>query len=285
MQAYVRSLVDPFDTTIVQPKLLDGKGNRTAGLRFRVTGDITCDPAAPTYIALFPAMGNSFAYKSASEVTTVPVAYINHVETATAQAAVSQLRIVNAGIKLSLMNSSHENEGYWEAARFPISQISFAAPNDAQAGGTGTATTTAVFKNRIMVLETMLTTLGSNLSQNATFQTGKLRDLHRYLFKLNSNDDDHEFRAAPLSPSTLGATATIVEACLDRAYDVVIIKVHGRVDATSPSVLHYDVVSGQEVIYGETTVANRIMGVNTRIPNIETIIQKTNYKLPAIRIV
>lgn len=266
-QHYVRSLVDPFNLTISQPKLLDGRVDRTAGLRFRTTGDITCKTNGPTYIALFAGCANVISWVSA-DTPQVPEGFVNHIGTTADTEVIDSLRIVSTALRLSLVNSSHENEGYWEAARIPHKNTDFIQPTTAVTpGGTATA-------NRLMVDPTKLAAYAEKLSQYATFQSGKLRDLHRHQFKLNSWDIDHDFMQFSNPTNSPGSGR----------FDTIIIKIHGRVDATSPSVIHYDSVSNQEVVYNEGTVAARLMTRNVAIDGFDQILQKTNYTLPSVKI-
>lgn len=270
MNTYIRSLADPFDATIAQPKILDGRVDRTAGLRFRITGDFTCKTSAPSYVVLFPGFQNVIAWRGL-DVEEVPIEFPNHIPDGTAAGGLDGIRIVSAALKLSLLNSSHENEGYWEAARFPLKEIF------ASAATTITTPAGSLTKNRLNPTTGTIEALAGTLASNPTFQTGKLRDLHRFQFKVNSMDTDHEFVNTEASSFT-------VSNMLDRRFDMVVIKIHGRVDATSPSVLHYDCVCNQEVVYNEATVAARIMGRSPAIPNMDHVLQKANYKYAAIRI-
>ncbi|AXH77452.1 MAG: capsid protein [Bacilladnavirus sp.] len=272
MNTYIRSLADPFDGTIVQPKLLDGRVSRTAGIRFRTTGDVICNSGTPSYIILFPGFQNNVAWLM-SDVEKVPVEYPNHIPLSGGAEAsgIDGVRLVSVGLRLSLINSSHENEGYWEAGRFQFKDLFQSVPsaNADPAGGPS--------RNRLIPVAGQLESWGTSLAQNQSFQTGKLRDIHRFQFKLNSTNSEHEFVPSEM----LAGTPTNY---VDKNWDCVVLKIHGRVDATSPTVLHYDVCSNQEVVYNQNTVAARIMGPNTPISSLPTILLRTNYKYAAIRL-
>jgi len=261
---YIQSLIDPFDNQFQQPKLYDGAQQRSSGLRFRNTGNITLDAAGGTnYLVLLPGFSNGLCWKlpdTAGLVYLTTARYPTHVDDSSDRANISRLRLVSAGLQLSLLNSSDENEGYWEAVRIPI-QIAdiFQDPFGDYASVPNIA-------------------FGINdMANHHTFQTGKLRDIHRFQFKLNSTSPFHPFKTVPVVADEGVST-------FDDAFDMVVIKVVGRVDAVTPSTLKYDVVSNQEVVYTENTSLSRLMTKNMTIPDIEMLHEATRYILPAIQI-
>lgn len=258
MNTYVTSLVDPFDSEILQPKLLDGRANRSAGIRMRSTGEISCDPAAPTYIALIPGLSNAICWKTAPSTVMTPTAFAGHVATAADRAFVKQARVVSAGLRLSLVNSALENEGYWEAARINIQDADFTVD-----------TTTGV-------LNLPMLTTGIDLANHQTYQTGKMRDLHRFQFKLNSQETQHVY-------SSVSGTPTAA-AFADSTFDIIVIKVKGRVGASTPSVIMFDCISNQEVVYVENTALSRLMSRSSKLPRFDDILDRTAYPLPAVQV-
>ena len=68
----------------------------------------------------------------------------------------------------------------------------------------------------------------------------------------------------------------------DATWDAIIIKLHGRNDATSPSIIFYDVVSLQEVVYQEDTAIARLMTESTRMNRFEGVLEATKFNRPAI---
>jgi hypothetical protein len=255
MNDYKNSLIDPFDPIILQPKLLDGRVSRSAGIRLRSTGEISCDVAGSTYIALIPGLSNAICWKTAPAVETTPPAFHGHVGTPSDREFVKQARIVSVALRLSLLNNTLENEGYWEAARIPVEDTDFTIDPV-----TGLLTLSAL-------------TTGFDLANHQTYQTGKIRDLFRYQFKLNSQNSQHPF--GPISPVT-------DENYADSTFDVIIIKVKGRTTVGSASVLMYDVVSNQEIIYSENTALSRLMTKNDKMHRFEDIMLASHYPLPAM---
>lgn len=257
MDNYITSLIDPFNTTILQPKLLDGRIPRTAGIRLRATGEIACNPSGVTYIALIPGLSNCICWKTSPSTVETPTAFGGHVENTTNRAFVKQIRLVSSALRLTLVNSALENEGYWEAARIPVSDSDFTID-----------TTTGV-------LNLPLLTSGIELANHQTFQTGKCRDLHRLQFKLNTMETNHVY-------GPIAATPTVA-AFSDATFDMIVIKIHGRNVSASPTVLMYDCVSNQEVVYVENTALARLMSRSPKINNFGAILERTSYPLPAIQ--
>lgn len=261
MQAYTKSLLDPFDKTINQPKLLDGKVARSSGIRLRATGEITCAGTGTTYVSLFPGASNIIAWQVDDVLgPTTPSPFSGHLDTVADRANVKSVRTVGSALRLSLVNSADQNEGYWEAARIPTCHQDFTFEGTSNAvsiamGGSGNV----------------------DLSNYATYQTGKLRDIHRFQFKLNAIDNDIKFSRCNTEPPT-------VEGVVSEQWDTIIIKIHGRVEAGAPSQLMYDCISAQEVIYKENTALARLMTTTAYVPQTKSLLTRTRFNAPGIQI-
>jgi len=261
MAAYTKSLLDPFDKTINQPKLLDGKVARSSGIRLRATGEITCAGVGTTYVALFPGVSNVIAWQVDELLgPSTPQPFAGHLDTPTDRTNVKSVRTVGAALRLSLVNSADQNEGYWEAARIPTNHLDFTFEGLTSAvsmpmGGTGNV----------------------DLSNYSTYLTGKLRDIHRYQFKLNAIDNDIKFSRLVVEPPT-------VESLVSDQWDTIIIKIHGRVEAGAPSQLMYDCISAQEVIYKENTALARLMTSTAYVEATKSLLTRTRFNAPGIQI-
>jgi hypothetical protein len=263
LQAYTKSLLDPFDKGMSQPKLLDGKVSRSSGIRLRATGEITCNSTGSTYIALIPGISNVLCWRIDNdplvpEVTPTP--FQGHLDTAIDRANVKGVRSVGTALRLSLVNSADQNEGYWEAARIPTSALDFIFT-------AGTPTSTSLYM-----------TLGAlDLSNYQTYLTGKLRDIHRYQFKLNAIDNDINFSRLVTEPPQ-------VDQFVSEQWDTIIIKVHGRVELGAPSMIMYDCISCQEVIYKENTALARLMTTSPYVPQTKSLLTRTRFNPPGVQI-
>jgi ribosomal protein L35 len=265
-QDYLKSLIDPFNTGISNLKLRDGKTQRSAGVRFRSTGEIKCDHAETTVIVLFPGHSNGLCWRTnATFGTNTGTAGIytnslfnNHVNTTTDRTNIKQLRIVSSGLKLNLVNNEEQNDGYWEAARIPIDPVEFTC--DATTG---------------RCIPTFLTGSGFDidLSNHTTYQSGRNKDLHKYLFKNNYHTVDHPFSYV---------TASTPEIMIDQAFDMVVIKIRGRSDSVNQTKLMFELVSNQEIVYNENTALARLMSPSPAMQNHETFFQNTNFALPSV---
>lgn len=269
LQTYTKALLDPFDKTMAQPKLLDGKVARSSGIRLRATGEITCNGAGSTYIALFPGASNVLCWRvdndpAVPEVTPTP--FQGHLDSETDRANVKQTRTVGTALRLSLVNSADQNEGYWEAARVPTCALDFQFTEPDPMGNPGVTNSAAYM------------TMGNiDLSNHQTYLTGKLRDIHRYQFKLNAIDNDIDFLRCAQEPPT-------AKDFVSEQWDTIIIKIHGRVEVGAPSMLMYDCISAQEVIYKENTALARLMTQSPYVPQTKSLLTRTRFNPPAVQV-
>lgn len=249
-QDYIISLLDPFDITIRQPKIDDGRASVSAGIRLRTTGTVTVDDSNRVMMLyFFPGIANTINWQEDVGGIAGPVVFPDHVA-ADGLSVVNALRhrVVSTGLRLELMNATLENDGYWEAARMPVtvSDFTYASGN------------------------WRFTGLGSpalvSLANHPTYQTGKLRDLYRYQFKLNPENVDVEFSTGMVKPE----------------FDMIVIKINGR--SAGNTQLMYNTVSNQELIYREGTALSRLQTRNNIDPNIGQVLNKTRYQLPAVTI-
>lgn len=269
LQTYTKSLLDPFDKAMSQPKLLDGKVARSSGIRLRATGEITCNSSGSTYVALIPGMSNVLCWRVDSdpaipEVTPVP--FQGHLDSTNDRDNVKATRIVGTALRLSLVNSADQNEGYWEAARVPTSALDFSFTEPDPVGAPGVTNTA-----------TYLTMGNLDLSNYQTYLTGKLRDIHRYQFKLNAIDNDINFSRILTEPPA-------VDQFVSEQWDTIIIKIHGRVEVGAPSMIMYDCISAQEVIYKENTALARLMTTSPYVPQTKSLLTRTRFNPPGVQI-
>lgn len=253
---YLSILVNPFSTSTMAPKLLDGKISRSSGIRLRSTGELTCYTSGPTMIALIPGLSNSICWNLDGATVVAPNAFSGHVGTSTDRALVQKARLVSVGLRLTLINNADQNDGYWEAARIPISASDFAI--DAT---TGKATFGFIADET------------KNLSQYQTYQSGKIRDLHRIQFDLASQDTEHDYN---------NIVASAGSEMIDTKFDVVVIKINGRTGVgVDPTKLMYDTISNQEVVYKEDTALARLMTKTRRSTAYNAMLNRQVKELPA----
>lgn len=268
LQTYVRSLADPFDTTVSNPKLLDGRIERTAGLRFRANGDITCKTSGYTYIALLNGYNNVMCYQAegsdddpVNQFNKSPAQFTGFYETADNRAMISQARNFSAGLRLTLQNAPDTSDGMFEAIRVPFAVGGFSW------GGTGGV----AYQGNIVMTAAQLVSSFAGASDNPTYQAGRLRDLNRYMFRLNYRNGELPFHFYN------GYDTTVY-------MDVIIIRIKGRQVTGQPSVLMYETVSLKEIEYKEGTIASRLQTYNETVPDHDELLLKINFKQPAVLI-
>lgn len=272
--AQVAILTDPF-SLVSQPKLWDGKKQASSGLRLRTTGELTLSQLGPSYLCIVPGLSTVLAWESDLRTDHFNVPFRGHLATIVDRKNVKLARLVSAGLRLTMINNSDQNEGYWEAARISVQPSDFTV--DAVTGALRYTLTQPTDPN---VPGTGIS--GSNpvpdipLSNHQTYQSGKLRDLEMMQFKLNSVDNEHDFTPIFEPPTT--------SMFLDETFDMLLIKLHGRAQSTGPTQLMFDAVSNQEVIYLEDTSLARLMTLNSKVPNYDYILENSNDRLPAEKI-
>lgn len=282
---YMESLINPFSLVLKNQKIFDGEIKSTAPLKLRATGEIVCSATLNTNIIIFPGLTNIICYSNSpngNDNTTDPLVppltdpvkidgtvFKQHLSTDTDRSVVRLARLTGAGARFFLTNSAEEDDGYWEACRVTnhISTGDFFLKTDS-GGNLGGG---------------LIKTLASDLdmANNSTYQFGQLRDMHKFVFKLNSEDDDHKFSpVSGLNTAVAGQANSNSLADLDQ-WDMIFIKVRGRRNVASPSVLRFDSVANQELVYSENSALHRMMDPAKRISNMPQFLEFSRVELPA----
>jgi hypothetical protein len=275
-RAYMETLLNPFSMAVKSPKILDGEIKYTAGLKLRATGEIICSPTGNTNIVLFPGLTNCICFTTdpqggvdPADINIDGTVFRQHLSVENDRLNVRLARSSGTGGRFFLTNSAEEDDGYWEAARLTTQRSSDAV---VKLDSTGSFLGAGVLK----VLDP-----DYELANNPTYQFGHLRDLHKYVFKLNSSDDDHKFSAVGgLTPGVASETSTTALTDFDQ-WDMIFIKIRGRRNAASPSVLRFDTVSNQEIVYAENSPLGRMMDDSPREPRIHDFLEYSRIDLPA----
>jgi hypothetical protein len=181
--------------------------------------------------------------------------------------AITKWRLVSQAIKLSLVNNSDENDGWWEAIRIPV---------DNDAGDWMQMVQTSADATGPKVLMPKREELAYDFVNHPTYMSGKLKDIHKVVFQLNACGGRHAFTTMKtqftldntdrfnaewtFKEDTTDVTA-FVDQAMDMQYDRLVIRVNGRTGAsgatgTGTRILAH-VVSNQEVIYEPGSFATR----------------------------
>lgn len=237
-------LTDPFSSWLTPRKLEDGEVPLSAPVQFTTSGQITCDTGADTYIALVPGLSAAVCWAATNSTTPTTTAvasdkvYNPHINTSENRNALSSTRLVSTGLRLSVDNPEGQQDGTWQAARVPFVISEFSVGDELQPR----------FIDRLHTDE--------DLSSYPSYATGNISDLDLYQFKLNSVSNSHPFS------DVVDPHNNTVAYGLDSAFDVIIIRVTGRTDPGTPTVLNYTNRSNQEVVEAPPTLSVISTGAN-----------------------
>lgn len=186
---------------------------------------------------------------------------------------ISRWRVVSQALKLSLLNTDHENDGWWESARVTYKPdmdhwklISPAGNHNFASTWTTTGEKMYLGANDNLVNYMEL----RNLAEAKSYKCGSLKDIHRMQWNLMPFSKDNEFmelqerylftpdewkiteaktnsedQLIPLKSGGLAAKK-LYESLIDNNHDMVIIRIHPGVSGTK---LLADLAVNQEVVY------------------------------------
>lgn len=215
---------------------------------------------------------------------------------------IEKWRLISSGLRIACVNNATENTGWWEAARVNIADKSQdwglvplphkqamqyqirniqATPTD-QANGykTWSENTSHYITSRVDLTQRKMdittdATIGipyasllpgvdavADMANNATYCSGKLRDLHKHVFKLRPSGDEHKYKEIPevikrsnyrdnwpfndaRATNNTGDEGSLV----DDLFDAIHIRIHGS--AATKLMCH--VVANQELVYNENS--------------------------------
>lgn len=263
---------NPFSTRTIHAKIPDGKTHLSSGQRLQRVAALPPAPIQPTglmEILFFPGINNCISILQQQNAN--PNLAVNaHIGSTHARInangdqvddslTICSWRTVSAGLRLSLVNNADANEGWFQACR-----INLCAGDGFQIDANGDDS----FVTGIANINQMAQTEGfnaQNLALSPSFVSGKLRDIHKYTFKLKTNTDDHAF-------TNLLATGNDPSNLIDLSQDAILIRIHGN--ATSRLMIHY--VHNQELIYDEDTALYRASTRSFHDPQLTNMIMSMN---------
>lgn len=173
-------------------------------------------------------------------------------------------RLVSQGLRLNLLNSVEEDDGWWEAVRCkePMNTLDWALMT--RGSSTDQEKGCLVPANLLSQSEYL------DFVNENSYSTGLLRDLHKHTFTLNPILDRHDFEQQmedlKLDTDDCGTeyvgnngdmltfnggehgAQRLINQTVDKGYDIIYIRIHGRA-AGSPTRLHYNITSNQEVVF------------------------------------
>lgn len=295
MKTYMTALINPFSLAMKGLKIFDGEIRQSAGFSVRATGEIICSTLTYTNIVIFPGLTNVICWctepdgsdnmplpdPAAPAAPAASTALVNingavfkhHLSTPNDRSSVRVARLVGAGARFFLSNSSDDDDGYWEGARITTQQLDqdFFVKNDNK-GQLGIGVLKALAEDY-------------DIANNTTYQPGLLRDINQFVFKLNSTDNDHKF--SPVSglntSQDLGLNNMRALGDVDK-FDMIFLKIRGSRNASIPSVLRFDTIANQELVYDESSPLARMMDENNKIEHMDNFLEYSRVSSPGYRI-
>lgn len=197
----------PFSTATSSPKIPDGKLTQSYGQKFNHAITIT---GVQQYLVLAPCFDTFWIGFNNAENSPHQIHQVQHelsqckiVTTEqnvqyTGPAAIGKWRIVSKSMKIRNINSDDENDGYWEAVRIPANNIhrmfSLDRKNSPTEAGTNPWVNrgfgiTHEFKESLKA--------NSNWLMNASYCSGKVKNLSQYEFKLSPQVLEHNMLDIP----------------------------------------------------------------------------------------
>lgn len=289
-------LHDPFSDRTNQPKIPDGKINDSLGLSstnvFELSAATTevhmllyagcnsCliaqnveqqDALRNYYVPKISSSGESLIWIGAD--TTIPS--VNDFTVASNQ-EYGMWRTVSTGLQLKLLNPAEEDDGWWEAVRISPDETATYWEMSTFENGLGAADRTNA--GCLVPYGILNQYVGKPLSNDNTYSTGLLRDLHEVQFELHGRKDYHDFKLRRNGVRLEGGvyevdtTANVanftsaeddvhelIQNFADESMDMIYLRFHTRAPATdvNPSRFHTHIVNNQEVHYPTGTVENR----------------------------
>lgn len=319
--------VNPWSTATTNPKIPDGKCRLSTGLRLQAVREYLNDDNGEMEFIIFPgcACGLSANNKTVDGETEVAesyegvadLLYENHgtftylaegewnTYTQEKTAAIAKWRLVSQAVRFTLINNADENDGWFEAIRFDLTNdygklnvkhngqgatpgaggSAWVSPGKGAVGGNATGDT----------FDNIYDNIG-NLVEHPSYISGKLRDIHRYQFQLRAIDSDHDFRnvdrqyyihndarmgdsppEAPVALESLSHEAKeMKDALVDLSYDFIYVRIHGRpaAEGVNPTRIMTHCVANQEIMYEQGSAFSRYHTETDASPYFKTVATK-----------
>jgi len=288
---------NPFSLSSGQPKIPDGKAVMSIGAKLQVSAQLNNTQAGDDilHVLLYPGLTQGMVvWGDTAQLGTrgfTAYGYNNHTTYDLSGVAsgsngnidandnINEWRIVSQGLKLSLLNTDEENDGWFECIRY---KDSFKASENAfYSGDNLQQTTAAVYGPDIQFGQSLA---NKNLVNSPTYVSGTLNDIHKYQFSLQAQTEDHNFMRLPerwymengIDNGVIGGineyvnlqadTAqchSIQKSLVDQAYDAVYIRIHCRANtgtsSNTGSKLLAHLISNQELVYDEDQNEHKFM--------------------------
>lgn len=210
--------------------------------------------------------------------------------TATLNDAYAYWRLVSQGLRLSLLNPQEEDDGWWESVRLTepmnTSDHELLSRDNSMFEGNMALVPSGLMRNQA----------NQQLVNENSYSTGLLRDLKNHVFKLHPIGDEHDLQRVQTAynlesndmASSVGSVGVpgagvyktfalgrdnvkeFVAHQISQSHDMIYIRIHGRAGAgISPTRLHYNLVSNQEIIFDNAEREARFHTQARRVANFD----------------
>lgn len=253
--SFTKSRKNPFDKTALNAKIPDGKATVSNAVRVQTIAEFTCATNAKLYGVFFAGLRTPLLMKGVETGSPVAANFDNspRFDSSTDPFTwktdqLEKWRTVSSALRFQMVNNADENDGWFEAIRInPQVKADFfrlcALSNAAGKEGNIELKTPGA----LPWIPAQDTDVWAN---HPTYVTGKIRDFHQYMWKLNSVNSDHDF--SPVS-STSGLE-NFAACAVDTSYDIICFRVHPRTTAPNTKLVAH-VVSNQEMIFNTKTLS------------------------------
>ena len=282
---------NPFSQANGQAKIPDGKALLSVGARAQVSAQLQNAVGQDTlHVLLFPGISEGMVvFNDIGQVNTrgfTGYKYNNHLDfnmvipynggttqkgDITCNQKIGSWRTVSQGLKLSLLNTDEENDGWFEAIRLQ-GEGERAENYGWYSGGSAASETDVVFGPRLNY-GNLLT--AKSLVNSPTYMSGSLQDLGKHTFKLNPTTNDHDFKEIStfmtVEPPAVSATPlgnrelfmidnttdnhNIIDSLIDQSFDRIYIRIHCRSNtgagSTTGSKILAHLCTNHELVYDE----------------------------------
>lgn len=267
------------------PKIRDGKCASSLGRKFQCVTTLANDTTVTMDILVWPGLQTGATVIGAQDAKVADTTFNNAFSTlrynthakfegkVTAATAttpetatdikqigdnqISKWRVVSQALKLTLVNNADENDGWFECCRYSLgdNKKTFVNRFKAQTGMDTATDNPHDLHTGLGAAKGESSTLDikakENMHDHSTYFSGKLRDIHKYMFKLKTNDSQHDF--IDLQRSYL-SESDFVEDLMDGSLDVLHIRIHGRGSGDKATKVLAHLVSNQELMYAQDSL-------------------------------
>lgn len=314
---------NPFSTATISPKVPDGQANMSTGCRAQNAAQYEMnDNNKPSYIILSPGLqvmancifsnNGAWNHKVMSNLDT----QVQWQRQAPQGGTVDELRrpidmpckwrIVSAGARVTLINNRLDDDGWFEAIRLrkPMSadhtviyNIAAAQPNETVTGLPVKTVGRVITSLNIRQTPEVAIASATNWPENPSYITGKLKDINKHLFYLQTVNNDRKFTELESSYTNTTQDAAIlgqednypgfggrigvaqeafVDANFDQNFDKIIIRIHANVGPTMPATIHLHTITNYEYVWDTDSSMAKFM---TNCMNKADMVLKTDHAI------